>query len=111
MHSLYMIEAKNVFEALRKNNIDSFVRNESLGLIGAEHVELWSSHLGGTLEFISANGGCQLNIYPPSVTPQEAILQDAAKTLIQVLDDYPEQFVPIDRNSAVVMVLRNALPD
>ncbi|HBT3219993.1 Uncharacterised protein [Klebsiella pneumoniae] len=109
MHTLYMIEAKNVFEALRKSKIDSFVRNEHLGLIGAEHVDLWYSNLGGTLEFISANGGCQLNIYPPSMSQQEATLQDAAKTLIQVLDDYSEQLVPVDRNSAVVRELRNAI--
>ncbi|HGU5457951.1 TPA: hypothetical protein ACM9YU_002531 [Klebsiella pneumoniae] len=109
MYTLYMVDAECVFNALRRNKISTDVRNEYLGVMGAEKVDLWSSHLGGALEFISANDGCHLNIYPPSMSLQEATLQDAAKTLLQVLDDYPEQLVPINRNSAVVMALRYAL--
>jgi len=37
-------------------------------------------------------------------------LLDAVSSLLAVMDEYPEQLVPINRNSAVVRQLRSALP-
>lgn len=111
--TLHMSEASQAFNALAETRLDSFVKNGHLGLMGAESIELWTSRTGGILEFISANGGCTLNIYPSSM-----FLQDAVQPLFQELDGCQEQLVPIDRNGAItnyinddVSVLKDKYPE
>lgn len=62
--ALHMGEAINVFNALKGEQLSERVNNADTGLMGASNVQVWTSKTGGRLEFISANGGCTLNIFP-----------------------------------------------
>lgn len=62
--ALHMGEAINVFNALKVEQLSERVNNAGLGPMGASNVQVWTSKAGGRLEFISANGGCTLNIFP-----------------------------------------------
>ena len=62
--TLHMGEAINVFNALTGEQLSEHVNNAGLGPMGASNVQVWTSKAGGRLEFISANGGCTLNIFP-----------------------------------------------
>lgn len=77
--ALHMGEAINVFKALKGEKLSERVTNADTGLMGASNVQVWTSKIGCALEFISANGGCTLNIFPqPSplvpdeMTPEQA---------------------------------------
>lgn len=72
--ALHMGEAINVFNALKVEKLSERVNNAGLGPMGASNVQVWTSKAGGRLEFISANGGCTLNIFPqpaPVSVPDE----------------------------------------
>lgn len=71
--ALHMGEAINVFNALKIEQLSEHVNNARLGPMGAINVQVWTSKAGGRLEFISANGGCTLNIFPhpAPVVPDE----------------------------------------
>lgn len=62
--ALHMGEAINVFNSLKVEQLSERVNNAGLGPMGASNVQVWTSKAGGRLEFISANGGCTLNIFP-----------------------------------------------
>lgn len=66
---LHMGAAIHVFDALKDTKIESNVRNANLGVMGASLVELWTSKIGGTLEYLTANGGCSLKIYAAPQLP------------------------------------------
>lgn len=66
----HMGEAFDVFNALKVEQVSERVNNAGLGPMGASEVQVWTSKAGGRLEFISANGGCTLNIFPqPAPVP------------------------------------------
>lgn len=67
--ALHMGEAINVFNALKVEQLSKRVNNAGLGPMGASEVQVWTSKAGGRLEFISANGGCTLNIFPQPAQP------------------------------------------
>ena len=75
--ALHMGEAINVFNALKSEQLSEHVNNAGLGPMGASNVQVWTSKAGGRLEFISANGGCTLNIFPQPapVVPEEMTLE------------------------------------
>lgn len=77
--ALHMGEAINVFKALKGEQLSERVTNADTGLMGASNVQVWTSKIGCVLEFISANGGCTLNIFPRTapvvpdeITPEQA---------------------------------------
>lgn len=77
--ALHMGEAINVFNALKVEQLSERVNNAGLGPMGASNVQVWTSKAGGRLEFISANGGCTLNIFPhpAPVVPDEIYARTA----------------------------------
>lgn len=62
--TLHMSEASTVFSALKDEKISETVNRPELGPIGANIVEVWTSKLGGTMEFHQGNGGCSLYFTP-----------------------------------------------
>lgn len=62
--------------------------------------------LTGTPEFPVYSGG---SVTFHNTVQDDRKLQDAVQTFLQVLNDYPEPLVPVNRDSAVVRALRFAL--
>ncbi|HDL6945002.1 TPA: hypothetical protein PXM30_001180 [Yersinia enterocolitica] len=62
--TLHMSEASTVFSALKDEKISETVNRPELGPMGATIVEVWTSKLGGTMEFHQGNGGCSLYLKP-----------------------------------------------
>ena len=61
---LHMCQAMSVFEALKKEVLYENVRHAELGAMGAVNVQVWTSVLGGTLQYETSNGGCTLRVIP-----------------------------------------------
>lgn len=59
---LHMGQAMSVFEALKKEALSEHVRHTELGEIGAVNVQVWTSVLGGALQYETSNGGCTLRV-------------------------------------------------
>lgn len=59
---LHMGQAMSVFEALKKEALSEQVRHTELGEMGAVNVQVWTSVLGGTLQYETSNGGCTLRV-------------------------------------------------
>lgn len=59
---LHMGQAMSVFEALKKEVLYEHVRHAELGAMGAVNVQVWTSVLGGTLQYETSNGGCTLRV-------------------------------------------------
>ncbi|MCA6195352.1 hypothetical protein KD741_07390 [Escherichia coli] len=59
---LHMGQAMSVFEALKKEILYEHVRHAELGAMGAVNVQVWTSVLGGTLQYETSNGGCTLRV-------------------------------------------------
>ncbi|HCJ0305848.1 TPA: DUF551 domain-containing protein [Klebsiella pneumoniae] len=65
--------------------------------MGASNVQVWTSKIGCILEFISANGGCTLNIFPQpaQVVPDGWEGNDKANSALIMLDRI-ETVDPVD---------------
>ncbi|HIC8751214.1 TPA: DUF551 domain-containing protein [Klebsiella pneumoniae] len=92
--ALHMSEAINVFNALKIEQLSEHMNNARLGPMGASNVQVWTSKAGGRLEFISANGGCTLNIFPHPAPVVPAVSDDIGEIRVGRLptmnqDDYP----------------------
>lgn len=61
---LHMGQAMSVFEALKKEVLSEYVQHAELGSMGAVNVQVWTSVLGGTLQYETSNGGCTLRVIP-----------------------------------------------
>ncbi|ENU0748677.1 DUF3850 domain-containing protein [Salmonella enterica] len=59
---LHMGQAMSVFEALKKEVLSEHVRHAERGAMGAVNVQVWTSVLGGTLQYETSNGGCTLRV-------------------------------------------------
>lgn len=87
--ALHMGEAINVFNALKGEQLSERVNNTDTGLMGASNVQVWTSKTGGRLEFISANGGCTLNIFPqPAPVVPDELLKEYLRLVDCMLSDY-----------------------
>lgn len=58
----HMVQAEEVFIALRDKKVSDRVKNPELGAMGATNIQVWTSKTGGELHFESSNGGCTLTI-------------------------------------------------
>ncbi|HDR2513811.1 TPA: hypothetical protein QCI25_002596 [Enterobacter ludwigii] len=68
---LHMGQAMSVFEALKKEVLYEHVRHAELGAMGAVNVQVWTSVLGGTLQYETSNGGCTLRV--TQAAPQQEV--------------------------------------
>lgn len=68
---LHMGQAMSVFEALKKEALSEHVRHTELGEIGAVNVQVWTSVLGGALQYETSNGGCTLRVI--QAEPQQEV--------------------------------------
>lgn len=68
---LHMGQAMSVFEALKKEILSEHVRHAELGAMGAVNVQVWTSVLGGTLQYETSNGGCTLRVI--AAAPQKEV--------------------------------------
>ncbi len=88
--AIHMGEAINVFKAIKGEQLSERVTNADTGPMGASNVQVWTSKIGCILEFISANGGCTLNIFPQPtpVVPQDVLeaLQKVARIRLDMND-------------------------
>ncbi|EOE7355179.1 hypothetical protein ACKTMV_003316 [Enterobacter hormaechei] len=58
----YMDKAVDLFNSLREEKVSERVDNAHLGAMGAVNVQVWTSVLGGTLQYETSNGGCTLRV-------------------------------------------------
>lgn len=93
--ALHMGEAINVFNALKVEQLSKRVNNAGLGPMGASEVQVWTSKAGGRLEFISANGGCTLNIFPQPAQPVRYSEPVATVSWVPVSERLPEKGVDL----------------
>ena len=62
---LHMGDAIDAFKSLKLEVIKQYSENAHLGAMGSTNVDVWTSKLGGVLEYRQSNGGCSLVIYAP----------------------------------------------
>ncbi|WP_316374994.1 hypothetical protein [Enterobacter hormaechei] len=67
----YMGKAVDLFNSLREEKVSERIDNAHLGAMGAVNVQLWTSVLGGTLQYETSNGGCTLRVIPAA--PQQEV--------------------------------------
>lgn len=67
----YMDKAVDLFNSLREEKVSERIDNVHLGAMGAVNVQLWTSVLGGTLQYETSNGGCTLRVIP--AVPQREV--------------------------------------
>lgn len=61
---LHMGDAFNVFNSLKRTQLDAFLINGHLGAMGATRVEVYDSKVGDSILVMEmANGGASLHIY------------------------------------------------
>ncbi|MES3424584.1 hypothetical protein QDQ44_01420 [Enterobacter hormaechei] len=60
----YMDKAVDLFNSLREEKVSERIDNAHLGAMGAVNVQVWTSVLGGTLQYETSNGGCTLRVIP-----------------------------------------------
>lgn len=58
----YMDKAVDLFNTLREEKVSERIDNANLGAMGAVNVQVWTSVLGGTLQYEASNGGCTLRV-------------------------------------------------
>ncbi|VAE94193.1 hypothetical protein [Enterobacter hormaechei] len=58
----YMDKAVDLFNSLREEKVSERIDNAHLGAMGAVNVQVWTSVLGGTLQYETSNGGCTLRV-------------------------------------------------
>ncbi|MDN2616454.1 hypothetical protein OB912_15935 [Enterobacter kobei] len=57
-----MGKAIEIFHALKDKLVSESVSNDCAGIMGAVNTQLWTSIIGGTLQYEVSNGGCTLRV-------------------------------------------------
>lgn len=69
----YMDKAVDLFSSLRGEKVSERIDNAHLGAMGAVNVQVWTSVLGGTLQYETSNGGCTLRVIHTETVLEENI--------------------------------------
>ncbi|MCM7422318.1 DUF551 domain-containing protein [Enterobacter hormaechei] len=69
----YMDKAVDLFNSLREEKVSERVDNAHLGAMGTVNVQVWTSVLGGTLQYETSNGGCTLRVIHTETVIEENI--------------------------------------
>ncbi|MFK0370673.1 hypothetical protein ACIQT3_10930 [Enterobacter sichuanensis] len=67
----HMGKAGQIFSALRDKKVCERIEGAHLGAMGAVNVQVWTSVLGGTLQYETSNGGCTLRVI--TAAPQQEV--------------------------------------
>lgn len=59
----HMDEALDIFNSLKLHKISESFENKEQGIVGQKVVQVWSTKIGGTMEYLMANGGCSLKLF------------------------------------------------